>query len=477
VLALMAEGRSNGAIADALVISEGTVEKHVASIFTKLHLPSPSPITAGCWPCCASSIRDRATWRTRRPALRVTNRTDVRLPLNFGAWHSGTRARCSTHSRTRPGELGDTVCRTELTSGAWIDVRRSWMGGADALFDRLAAAVPWRSERRPMYDRIVDVPRLVCFYPEGEQLPDPVLDDAREALDRHYGAELGERFRTAGLCLYRDGRDSVAWHGDTIGRASTEDTMVAIVSLGAPRALLLRPRGGGHAIRHELGHGDLLVMGGSCQRTWEHAVPKSSRVTGARMSVQFRPEGCAEPSVRAGCAYDPETQEPPPPGQTGRWRFLVLLLLCATHQAKNLVSHGHDPSRRAAGRRSRRTDSDDSNVLASSPLRPGPRRTRLADPRPGTCNQILNVRVVNEHVVTLLAGDKAEALLRIENFTVPVANALSLSDRRPQTLRNAPKRLQPTGVAMCPKPNPALAAEKWPASDPSGRKSWGARAG
>jgi alkylated DNA repair dioxygenase AlkB len=124
------------------------------------------------------------------------------------------------------------------------------MGGADALFDRLAAAVPWRSERRPMYDRIVDVPRLVCFYPEGEQLPDPVLDDAREALDRHYGAELGERFRTAGLCLYRDGRDSVAWHGDTIGRASTEDTMVAIVSLGAPRALLLRPRGGGHAIRH-----------------------------------------------------------------------------------------------------------------------------------------------------------------------------------------------------------------------------------
>jgi alkylated DNA repair dioxygenase AlkB len=194
-------------------------------------------------------------------------------------------------SNEGPGELGDTVCRTELTSGAWIDVRRSWMGGADALFDRLAAAVPWRSERRPMYDRIVDVPRLVCFYPEGEQLPDPVLDDAREALDRHYGAELGERFRTAGLCLYRDGRDSVAWHGDTIGRASTEDTMVAIVSLGAPRALLLRPRGGGHAIRHELGHGDLLVMGGSCQRTWEHAVPKSSRVTGARMSVQFRPRG------------------------------------------------------------------------------------------------------------------------------------------------------------------------------------------
>jgi alkylated DNA repair dioxygenase AlkB len=102
---------------------------------------------------------------------------------------------------------------------------------------------------------------------------------------------LGESFRTAGLCLYRDGRDSVAWHGDTIGRGGREDTMVAILSLGTPRALLLRPRGGGSSLRFELGHGDLLVMGGSCQRTWEHAIPKTSQVTGARISVQFRPLG------------------------------------------------------------------------------------------------------------------------------------------------------------------------------------------
>jgi alkylated DNA repair dioxygenase AlkB len=96
---------------------------------------------------------------------------------------------------------------------------------------------------------------------------------------------------TAGLCLYRDGRDSVAWHGDTIGRGRREDTMVAIVSLGAPRALLLRPLGGGPAQRYELGHGDLIVMGGSCQRTWEHAVPKTARPVGPRISVQFRPQG------------------------------------------------------------------------------------------------------------------------------------------------------------------------------------------
>ena len=189
-----------------------------------------------------------------------------------------------------PGPLGPTVQRTTLARGAWIDLRPAWIAGADALFERLAGRVPWRAERRHMYDRVVDVPRLLSFYAEGEPLPDPMLDEAKQALGEHYAAELGEPFRTAGLCLYRDGRDSVAWHGDTIGRGSTQDTMVAIVSLGAPRSLLLRPRGGGGpTLRHDLGHGDLLVMGGSCQRTWEHAIPKSTRATGPRISVQFRP--------------------------------------------------------------------------------------------------------------------------------------------------------------------------------------------
>ena len=115
----------------------------------------------------------------------------------------------------------------------------------------------------------------------------------KATLDAHYQDELGEQFATAGLCLYRDGRDSVAWHGDRIGRSRTEDTMVAIVSIGAPRALLLRPAGGGpgRTIRHELGHGDLIVMGGSCQRTWEHAIPKTAKPVGPRISIQFRTRG------------------------------------------------------------------------------------------------------------------------------------------------------------------------------------------
>src|SRR5262245_8453801 len=108
--------------------------------------------------------------------------------------------------------LDRSLCRTQLTEGAWIDLRRGWMRGADALFEHLVDAVPWHAERRPMYDRVVDVPRLLSFYDEGDALPHAALDDARSTLDEHYGAELGERFRTVGLCYYRDGRDSVAWH-------------------------------------------------------------------------------------------------------------------------------------------------------------------------------------------------------------------------------------------------------------------------
>lgn len=186
------------------------------------------------------------------------------------------------------GDLG-RLTRTELGEGAWVDTCPGWLSGSETLFTDLIHTVPWRSERRPMYDRVVDVPRLVCFYTADDELPHPLLTDLRNALTGHYATELGEPFTTAGLCWYRDGNDSVAWHGDTIGRSRTEDTMVAIVSLGDARHLLLRSRAGGPSIRFPAGHGDLLVMGGSCQRTWEHSVPKTTRPVGPRISVQFRP--------------------------------------------------------------------------------------------------------------------------------------------------------------------------------------------
>ncbi|MFJ9752185.1 alpha-ketoglutarate-dependent dioxygenase AlkB [Streptomyces chartreusis] len=184
------------------------------------------------------------------------------------------------------------IRRTGLAHGAWIDVLPGWLSGADTLFEQLASEVPWRAERRTMYDHVVDVPRLLAFYGVDDALPHPVLAEARDALSAHYAEELGEPFTTAGLCHYRDGRDSVAWHGDRIGRGAREDTMVAILSVGAPRDLLLRPmRGGGETVRRPLGHGDLIVMGGSCQRTWEHSIPKTTRAAGPRISVQFRPHG------------------------------------------------------------------------------------------------------------------------------------------------------------------------------------------
>jgi alkylated DNA repair dioxygenase AlkB len=185
--------------------------------------------------------------------------------------------------------LGDAVERRELSDGAWLDVRTGFITAADELFDALATTVPWHEERMHMYDTTVRVPRLLARYGEGDALPHPVLDEARSALSAHYAPELGEPFVTAGMCLYRDGGDSVAWHGDRIARESPRDTMVAILSLGATRPFALRPKAGGPGLRLPIGHGDLLVMGGSCQRTWLHAIPKTANCLGARISVQFRP--------------------------------------------------------------------------------------------------------------------------------------------------------------------------------------------
>jgi len=186
--------------------------------------------------------------------------------------------------------------RRNLGDGAFVEIRAGWLadGSPDGhgLLDALLSAVPWRAERRQMYDRVVDVPRLVSFHDlTAQDPPHPMLARLRERLNDIYASELGEPFTTVGLCYYRDGADSVAWHGDTIGRSRTEDTMVAVVSLGASRTFALRRRGGGRSLRLPQAHGDLLVMGGSCQRTWEHAVPKTSAPTGPRVSIQFRPRG------------------------------------------------------------------------------------------------------------------------------------------------------------------------------------------
>ena len=188
------------------------------------------------------------------------------------------------------GSLFEQEDRRRIGNGAWVEVRSGWLTDADSLFGELMETIPWHAERRQMYDRVLDVPRLVSFHDLAEEpAPHPRLKQIRRRLNDAYGGELGEQFTTVGLNLYRNGDDSVAWHGDNIGSSRTEDTMVAIIGLGATRVFALRPRGGGPSLRLKHHHGDLLVMGGSCQRTWEHSIPKTTRPTGPRISIQFRP--------------------------------------------------------------------------------------------------------------------------------------------------------------------------------------------
>jgi alkylated DNA repair dioxygenase AlkB len=172
--------------------------------------------------------------------------------------------------------------RRFLGQGAWIDVVPGWVRGADTLFDEVHGTAPWKAYERPMYERIVDVPRLSAI-----EWPDhpPVLDRMARCLGERYGVELP----AISANLYRDGNDSVAWHGDRIGRVRS-DAIVAILSLGADRTLLLRPSGGGRSMAFPMHSGDLVVQGGTCQRTFEHSVPKRAHA-GPRISVMFRQEG------------------------------------------------------------------------------------------------------------------------------------------------------------------------------------------
>ena len=183
--------------------------------------------------------------------------------------------RAARRDRMRPSSSAG-----QLTRGAWVDYATGWLSGADELFLRLRETVPWRAERREMYDRTVDVPRLVCSYGAHDALPDPSLVAARDALNRRYAEELGEEFVTAGLCYYRDGRDSVAWHGDRIGRGRSENTMVAIVSLGAERRLSLRPRAGGvPQLLRSRGCPNRWGSRSATETCWSWAVPASARGT------------------------------------------------------------------------------------------------------------------------------------------------------------------------------------------------------
>ncbi|HWF56821.1 MAG TPA: alpha-ketoglutarate-dependent dioxygenase AlkB [Candidatus Dormibacteraeota bacterium] len=178
----------------------------------------------------------------------------------------------------------DHLLRHQLDDAAWVDHIPGWSSGADVLFDWLVGRAPWHTEEIVIHARRLVQPRLLARWSCSDT--DPPLPERLEAMRAALSARYGRRFDSVGANLYRDGRDSVAWHGDRIAR-TVRDPLVAIVSLGETRRLLLRPVGGRTALTLAPASGDLVVMGGTCQRTWQHTIPKVA-AAGPRISVTFR---------------------------------------------------------------------------------------------------------------------------------------------------------------------------------------------
>lgn len=178
-----------------------------------------------------------------------------------------------------------TATRHDLGDHAWVEHVPGWLEGSDQLFTHLLDRLHWSAKETPMYGQLVTQPRLSAWWSlTDEQVREPLVAELAGLLGQRYGS----RFTSVGANLYRTGADSVAWHGDRHARdAHDPDRVVAVLSLGAPRRFAMRARTGGGSCRFRLGPGDLLVMGGSCQRTWQHAVPKVAEA-GPRISVTFR---------------------------------------------------------------------------------------------------------------------------------------------------------------------------------------------
>jgi alkylated DNA repair dioxygenase AlkB len=189
--------------------------------------------------------------------------------------------------------------RVQLDQDSWVDHAPAWISGADRLFEQVLTTRRWEQRSRRMYDKRVLEPRLTAPWNEqsGEPLEPPILEEIRAALSERYG----RRFDSVGFNLYRDGRDSVAWHADRID-AEIKDPIVALVSLGEPRKFLLRPKGGGASRSFLLGRGDLLVTGGQTQRAWDHSVPKVAKA-GPRISLAYRHH--MDPGTYAGKRVEP----------------------------------------------------------------------------------------------------------------------------------------------------------------------------
>lgn len=185
--------------------------------------------------------------------------------------------------------------RIALDRRSWVEVVPRWLADPEPLFASLLASARWEQRDRRMYEEMVTEPRLTAEVRRLDEAPDPRLAELAAALSRTYGVPYDGLW----MNLYRDHRDSTAWHGDRIA-CRRDDCIVPVLTLGATRRFLLKPRLGGRSIVFEPRSGDLLVMGGRCQRDWVHSVPKSARASGARISVNFQSSEQARSERGAG---------------------------------------------------------------------------------------------------------------------------------------------------------------------------------
>ena len=164
------------------------------------------------------------------------------------------------------------------------EVARAW-------FDEVRAAVAWEAQRRWMYEREVDVPRLVGHFrlaPEAAQVPEVIRAAARQVI-----TATGVAFTSVGLNFYRDGRDSVAPHNDDLDDIAP-GCPIALLSLGATRRMMIRAKAAPRRVlRVDLAGGSLLVMSYETQLHYTHGVPKTSEPVGARVSLAFRVRAAA----------------------------------------------------------------------------------------------------------------------------------------------------------------------------------------
>jgi alkylated DNA repair dioxygenase AlkB len=172
--------------------------------------------------------------------------------------------------------------RIELDEASWVEYVPGWCAGDGALIQLLKAEADWEQRERWMYTRQVAEPRLTAEYPIIANAPLPVLHYLADALSTHYR----RRYSRLWMNWYRDNNDGTGWHADR--PANKQPTaVIPVLSLGAARRFLIRPQGGGPSTAIVASGGDLIVMGGRCQRDYEHSVPKQKPLAGARLSLNF----------------------------------------------------------------------------------------------------------------------------------------------------------------------------------------------